>query len=60
MRRLSTIAHALWNYLREVSGENDHARYCQRELARGHAPMTAQEFYLGKIQRQYSRISRCC
>ncbi len=60
MTMLRNLLAALWNYLREVSGENEYPRYCARELAHGHEPMTAQAFYLWRINRQHSRINRCC
>jgi len=60
MSQLRTWVRLAWNYLREVSGENDYPRHRERELALGRAPMTPQEFYLWKINRQYSRLSRCC
>jgi uncharacterized short protein YbdD (DUF466 family) len=49
-----------WQYLREVSGENDYARYQARALAQGRSPMTPAEFYVARQQHKYSRITRCC
>ena len=54
------ILKAVWELVGEACGENDYARYYTRELDHGHQPMTPQAFYLWKIHRQYSRISRCC
>ena len=54
------IFRTAWSYLREVSGENDYARYRTRALAQGGSAMTAEEFYLWQLRRKYSRISRCC
>ncbi len=60
MTGLRSRLGALWHFLREVSGENDYARHCAYELALGHQPLSPKAFYLRKIHRQYSRISRCC
>ncbi len=60
MSQLVLIARAAWNYLREVAGENDYLHYRERELAYGRLPMTAEEFYLWKINHHYSRPNRCC
>ncbi len=49
-----------WQYLREVSGENDYLRYRARVLAQGGAPPTPEAFYLDRLQGTYSRINRCC
>jgi len=50
----------LWNYLREVSGENDYARYRARMIAECCIPMTKREFYEQRQQDKYSRPNRCC
>ena len=50
----------LWRFLREVSGEDDYARWCARAQARGDALPTPQAFYLDKIARKYRRPTRCC
>src|SRR5437016_4052426 len=39
------LAQALWQYLREVSGENDYARYRARALGQKVEPMSPGEFY---------------
>jgi uncharacterized short protein YbdD (DUF466 family) len=49
-----------WTYLREVSGENDYARYCAVVAAKGGNPMTRREFYDQRQQEKYSRPNRCC
>ena len=54
------LSRVLWNYLREACGENDYARHCARARAEGASAMTAKQFYLAKLRRKYSRISRCC
>ncbi len=60
MARLLKIGQALWEYLREVSGENDYPRYRTRVLAQKDQPMTPQEFYLWHLRQKYSRLNRCC
>jgi len=54
------LVQTLWQYLREVSGENDYARYRARALGQKVEPMSSGEFYILKLRRKYSRISRCC
>ncbi len=60
LTRIYTVLVALWQYLCEVSGENDYARHCAYERALGHQPLSPKAFYLWKIHQQYSRINRCC
>jgi hypothetical protein len=50
----------LWEFLREVAGENDYLRYRNNTVARGEEPLSPQEFYLQQLKRRYSRIYRCC
>lgn len=60
MIRLHRWFELAWQYLREVSGENDYARYRARALAQGIAFMSPGEFYLAELRRKYSRMNRCC
>ena len=60
MTELRHLLRTVWEYLREVSGENDYARYRSRALAENAEPMSPGEFYISKLRRKYSRISRCC
>lgn len=50
----------LWEFLREVAGENDYLRYRNHIVTRGKEPMSPQEFYLRQLQQRYSRINHCC
>ena len=59
-RKVRNKLRALWEYLREVSGEYDYLRYRDHTLAKGAEPLSPQEFYLQQLQRKYSRISQCC
>ena len=54
------LVQTLWQYLREVSGENDYARYRSRALGEKVEPVSPGEFYASNLHRKYSRISRCC
>ncbi len=60
MDGLNNLLHALWEYLREVAGENDYPRYQSHAIARGEELLSPQEFYLQQLQRKYSHISQCC
>lgn len=51
---------AFWNYLREVSGENDYARYRKRMSAEGRNAIGEREFYDQRQKEKYSRQNRCC
>jgi uncharacterized short protein YbdD (DUF466 family) len=57
---LKKVARGLWQYLREVSGEADYARYRTQALTKGEQPMTPHEFYRKQLQHKYSRPIRCC
>jgi Selenoprotein, putative len=57
---MSRLLKALYQFLREVSGENDYERYRKRALASGETPLPPRLFYLQSIERKYSRINRCC
>jgi len=60
MTKVRNKLRTLWEYLREVAGENDYRRYRNKTLARGEEPLPPQEFYLRQLQRRYSRINHCC
>jgi uncharacterized short protein YbdD (DUF466 family) len=60
MTLVSKLLRAIWNYLREVSGENDYARYRVRVAAEGGNPVSRREFYDQRQQEKYSRPNRCC
>jgi uncharacterized short protein YbdD (DUF466 family) len=60
MNLIHTFLRRLWNYLREVSGENDYARYSERARRLGAPLLTRQEFYLEQLERKHSRPTRCC
>ena len=60
MTLLMNLLKSFWNYLCEVSGENDYARYCARIGAEGGHPVSRREFYENRQQEKYSRPNRCC
>jgi uncharacterized short protein YbdD (DUF466 family) len=60
MVSLANVLRALLKYIREVSGENDYARYQARMTAEGRSPMSKREFYDQRQQEKYSRPNRCC
>ena len=60
MTHLVYLLKSFWNYLREVSGENDYARYCVQRAAEGSNPVSRREFYEERQQEKYSRPNRCC
>ncbi len=60
MKALKKLLGAGWQYLQEVSGEHDYARYWERALARGEPPISPREFYAQRQQEKYTRPQRCC
>ena len=60
MPSLLDLIRTVWQYLREISGEEDYSRYRARAEARGEVPLTPDAFYLGQLREKYSRINRCC
>jgi uncharacterized short protein YbdD (DUF466 family) len=57
---VANLLKAIWNYLREVSGENDYTRYRDRMAAEGGDPVSRREFYDRRQRDKYSRPNRCC
>ena len=60
MTLVANLVKGLWNYLREVSGENDYGRYRTRMSAEGRSAMSRREFYDQRQREKYSRPNRCC
>jgi putative selenoprotein len=60
LNRVTKLLGRLWNYLREVSGENDYARYCRRVERLGGEPVSPRAFYLEQLERKNARPTRCC
>jgi hypothetical protein len=59
-QRLLNLIRTVWQYLREVSGEEDYPRYLARVMSRGEVPQAPDAFYLERLREKYSRINRCC
>jgi Selenoprotein, putative len=57
---LRKLISGLWQYLQEVSGQRDYARYRTRALAQGEKLLTPCAFYQKQQERKYSRPNRCC
>jgi uncharacterized short protein YbdD (DUF466 family) len=52
----------LWDFMREVSGDDAYERYLQRH-ARTHpdvAPLSSREFFAQEQARRWGSINRCC
>jgi uncharacterized short protein YbdD (DUF466 family) len=52
----------LWDFVREVSGDDAYERYLTRH-ARAHpdlTPMTRPEFFTAEQDRKWDGITRCC
>ena len=60
MTLVANLLKTIWNYLREVSGENDYARYRLRRELEGIMPVSRREYYDQRQQEKYSRPNRCC
>ncbi|HVA01163.1 MAG TPA: CstA-like transporter-associated (seleno)protein [Terriglobia bacterium] len=54
------LLYGLWQYLQEVSGQRDYARYRARTLMEGEKLLTPREFYQKQQEHKYSRPNRCC
>ena len=69
-RSLLRLAHRVWWWLRQVSGDAAYENYLRRvATARptgGSCPhgaggvLTREEFFLDALRRRYSGVSRCC
>jgi len=63
MREILRTAHGAvriaWWWLRQVSGDAAYENYLQRVSDRTEV-LSQEKFYLEKLERQYTRASRCC
>lgn len=57
---IKKFVHGFWQYLQDVSGQVDYARYHTRALAAGGKVMTPREFYQRQQEHKYSSPNRCC
>jgi uncharacterized short protein YbdD (DUF466 family) len=66
MRRVSKITsrflRRFWRGLREWCGDSAYEHYLRSTSAKssGSRPLTAEEFYVERLDRHYSRPNRCC
>lgn len=60
MTSLFNMVRTAWQFLREISGEEDYGRYRAHVIAQGGIPLAPCAFYLDQLRRKYSRINRCC
>ncbi len=63
LRGIKPIVRAVWQWLREWSGDAAYEQYCRHITARGGMQTevpSAEQFYLDSIHRRFSRPSRCC
>lgn len=60
MIHVANLLKAFWEYLEEVSGENDYAHYRARMAAEGRDSVSRREFYNQRQREKYSRPNRCC
>jgi uncharacterized short protein YbdD (DUF466 family) len=60
--RFAKSVRTVWRGLREWCGDAAYERYLSSRTTRGSAetPLTAQEFYVERVNRRYSRPNRCC
>jgi uncharacterized short protein YbdD (DUF466 family) len=60
MSALASSARWLWTWLRAVSGDSAYDTYARRQRALANQPLSRRAFYLERLERRYSTITRCC
>jgi uncharacterized short protein YbdD (DUF466 family) len=60
--RMKQFAAKLWLGIREWCGDSAYERYVQEQRTNPEKPclLTPTEFYVERVNRRYSRPSRCC
>lgn len=60
--RFARSLRSAWRGLREWCGDTAYERYLSSRATRSSAqtPLTAQEFYVERVNRRYSCPNRCC
>jgi uncharacterized short protein YbdD (DUF466 family) len=58
-RALAAATLRAWAWLRAVSGDDAYEAWLRRRPA-GEAALTRKQFYLERLQRRYSSLTRCC
>jgi uncharacterized short protein YbdD (DUF466 family) len=62
LSRVARSLRSVWRGLREWCGDAAYERYLSSRATRAsdQTPLTAQEFYVERVNRRYSRPNRCC
>jgi uncharacterized short protein YbdD (DUF466 family) len=62
LSRLARSVRNVWRGVREWCGDTAYERYLSSRATRSSAqtPLTAQEFYVERVNRRYSCPNRCC
>ena len=60
MSALVSSARWLWTWLRAWSGDSAYETYARRQRELGGEPASRRDFYLERLERRYSTITRCC
>jgi uncharacterized short protein YbdD (DUF466 family) len=62
LSRIARSFRTVWRGLREWCGDAAYERYLSSRATRSSAqtPLTAQEFYVERVNRRFSRPNRCC
>lgn len=60
--RFARSLRTAWRGLREWCGDAAYERYLSSRATRSstQTPLTAQQFYVERVNRRYSRPNRCC
>ena len=59
---LSAELKQVWQYLRQVSGDDAYERYLahHRQTHPGKVPMTQEQYFKKRQEEKWSKVSRCC
>ena len=62
LMRFKVRVRHLWQYLREVTGDNAYERYlAHHNIAHaGQQYLTRREFFVRRQDEKWSKVSRCC
>ena len=62
LSRVAVAIRTVWRGLREWCGDAAYDRYLSSRATRTSTqqPLTAEEFYVERVNRRYSRPNRCC
>jgi uncharacterized short protein YbdD (DUF466 family) len=59
---LSAELRQVWQYLRQVSGDDAYERYLahHQQVHPGDVPMTQEQHFKKRQEEKWSKVSRCC